>query len=133
MKFEKKSSSDDGAMKAAPMRTFGTTLLLALGLATAQALPVVFWSNSPVAPGETLLLGKSGDCAAPCSVTFTPLGSAAGSAWDDQGLAAPVSVQPAQVNNASIMVTLPKTLPLVAYTVSAGGSLPYEINKPDLW
>ena len=91
--------------------------------------PVLFWSNSPVVPGETLLLAKAGACPLPCMVTLSPVGGAS----DDGFAPDSVFLTPAQVNNASIMVLLPTGLPLGAYSVTAAGSAPMIVNAPELW
>ena len=33
--------------------------------------PIILWSSSPVAPGDTLLLATSGACVKPCTVNIT--------------------------------------------------------------
>ena len=97
-------------------------MLLLHIIAAASAAPTLFWS-SDAAPGETLLVGKSGPCRAPCAVVVKSTGS-------NEAIA---TLAPSQVNNASIMVALPASLPLGAYSVTAGGSVPLTINAPDLW
>jgi hypothetical protein len=104
------------------------TLLLVPATLGASSSPTLFWAST-AAPGETLLLGKSGDCPSPCSCTVTPH-----SATDADGA---VAVTPAQVNNAplgaSLMLTLPASLPVDAYSITCGGSAPLTVNAPDLW
>jgi len=46
---------------------------------------------------------------------------------------ASTTLSPAQVTNGSVMVSLPATLPIGAYAVTAGGSMPILVNAPDLW
>ena len=98
-------------------------LWLGLGVSSGLSAPTLFWSSTAL-PGETLLIGKSGDCAAPCEAKITST---------DTNTATTTAVAPAQVNNASVMVTLPATLPVGTYSVTVGGSAPLLVNAPDLW
>ena len=87
--------------------------------------PTLFWSSTAAGPGETVVIGKSGACPEPCECVLTPLGSGDGGS--------PIVVKPAQVNNASVMLTLPQSLPVGAFSVTAGGSAPLVVGRPDLW
>jgi hypothetical protein len=44
-----------------------------------------------------------------------------------------VKIAPAQVNNASLMLPLPASLPIGSYSITCGGSAPFVVNAPDLW
>eukprot|EP01048_Picozoa_sp_COSAG05_P028139 COSAG05_NODE_8578_length_691_cov_1.059122_1_plen_191_part_01 len=98
-----------------------------LGVSFGLSTPTLFWSSTAL-PGETLLIAKSGDCAAPCEVQIAPAAATA-----TANATATVVISPAQVNQASIMVTLPPTMAVGAYAVTAGGSEPLLVNAPDLW
>lgn len=44
-----------------------------------------------------------------------------------------MTLAPAQVNNASLMLPLPASLPIDSYSIACGGSAPLVVNAPDLW
>jgi hypothetical protein len=115
------------ARATATMTAIKLLLWLGLGISSGLSAPTLFWSSNAL-PGETLLIGKSGTCAAPCEVKIAPA-----AAPGNDAAAATITVLPAQVNNASVMVTLPTTLTAGAYSVTVGGSAPLLVNAPDLW
>eukprot|EP01045_Picozoa_sp_COSAG04_P006955 COSAG04_NODE_352_length_16097_cov_3.125328_12_plen_290_part_00 len=102
------------------------TMALLAPAAVSAAPPTLFWASTGV-PGETLVIGKSGDCPAPCTCTVTALTAHGSEA------ATEITLEPAQINNASLMLALPASLPLGAYSIVAGGSAPLQVNAPDMW
>ena len=101
-------------------------LLLILGSAattTAAGNPTLFW-HSTGGPGDTLILGKSGPCDTPCEVHVAPVSGAA---------SVKLASDAVHVNNHSVMIELPLTLPLDVYNVTVGGSAPLVVGAPDLW
>ena len=103
--------------------------LLAPAGTSAAGPPILFWAST-ASPGETLVLGKSGGCPAPCMCVVTPLKDGEGETPSSDGA---VTLKPAQVSNASLMLPLPASLPLGAYSIVAAGSAPLIVNRPDLW
>ena len=103
--------------------------LLAPAGTSAAGPPILFWAST-AGPGETLVLGKSGGCPAPCACVVTPLKDGEGETASSDGA---VTLKPAQVSNASLMLPLPASLPLGAYSIVAAGSAPLIVNRPDLW
>jgi hypothetical protein len=52
---------------------------------------------------------------------------------DDTGAVTSLELKPAQVSNTSLMLPLPASLPLGAYSIVAAGSAPLIVNRPDIW
>ena len=103
----------------------GDLLLLLGSTATISAsyTPTLFW-HSTGGPGDTLILGKSGPCDLPCDVYVAPASGAA---------SVKLAADAVHVNNHSVMIELPSTLPLDAYNITVGGSTPFLVGAPDLW
>ena len=116
------------------------TIAALLGPAGISAVgpPTLFWASTG-GPGETLVIGKSGDCPAPCTCIVTLLKDdlhyevLAMDGSDDTGAVTSLELKPAQVSNTSLMLPLPASLPLGAYSIVAAGSAPLIVNRPDIW
>ena len=125
------------AMTAMHVATVVAALLGPAGISVAGP-PTLFWASTG-GPGETLVIGKSGDCPAPCACVVTllkddlhyevPVMDSSG----DTGVVTSLELKPAQVSNTSLMLPLPASLPLGAYSIVAAGSAPLIVNRPDVW